>query len=192
MAAGPKDRMSSPYRIELDLFTGPLDLLLYLVRRNELDVADLAIAEITRQFQEFLEVLRELDLDLIGDFVVMASTLVEIKSRTVLPSPEEEAEEAAIETQSGDPRSDLIDQLMEYRKFKEAALALERHAEIWQERYPRLSDERPRSGRRPIRRQDQRGRTLGSGECPQPDPQKERSRDAIVDPLRRNADPRVC
>ncbi|MCA8998775.1 MAG: segregation/condensation protein A [Planctomycetaceae bacterium] len=141
--------MDRPYRIELDLFTGPLDLLLYLVRRNELDVADLPIAKITQQFQDFLDVLQELDLDLIGDFVVMASTLVEIKSRIVLPSPEEERAEETIEAQSGDPRSDLIDQLMEYRKFKEAALALERHAEIWQERYPRLSDERPSSGKDP-------------------------------------------
>jgi len=141
--------MSHFYRVELDLFTGPLDLLLYLVRRNEVDIVDLPIARITRQFQEFLDVLRELDLDLIGDFMVMASTLMEIKSRSVLPSPEEEHPESIAGTEKGDPRSDLVHQLLEYRKFKEAALALERHAAVWQERYPRLSDERPRAGKDP-------------------------------------------
>lgn len=137
--------MSAAYRVELDLFTGPLDLLLYLVRRNELDVVDLPIAAITRQFQEFLELLVELDLDLVGDFVVMASTLVEIKSRSVLPAPEEETQEE--EPLAADPRSDLISQLMEYKKFKEAALALEEQAQQWQERYPRLADERPAAAR---------------------------------------------
>lgn len=141
--------MNLPYRVELDLFTGPLDLLLYLVRRNEVDIVDLPIAKITRQFQEFLDVLRELDLDLIGDFVVMASTLIEIKSRNVLPSTDEEVTQSATSTDRGDPRSDLVQQLLEYRKFKEAAQALERHAAIWQERYPRLTDERPRSGKDP-------------------------------------------
>jgi segregation and condensation protein A len=141
--------MSVPvYRVELDLFTGPLDLLLYLVRRSEVDIIDLPIARITRQFQEFLEVLQQLDLDLIGDFVVMASTLVEIKSRSVLPTPAEE-EEPLAEATAGDPRSDLIQQLLEYKQFKEAAGALEEQAQQWQERYPRLADERPQTGKDP-------------------------------------------
>lgn len=133
------------YRVELDIFTGPLDLLLYLVRRNEVDIVDLPIARITQQFQEFLNVLEQLDLDLVGDFVVMASTLVEIKSRCVLPSPE--AEEPVSQEVSGDPRTDLIQQLLEYKRFKEAAESLEEQAAQWQERYPRLSDERPSSSR---------------------------------------------
>jgi segregation and condensation protein A len=134
------------YRVELDIFTGPLDLLLYLVRRNEVDLVDLPIATITRQFQEFLSVLEQLDLDLVGDFVVMASTLTEIKSRQVLPAekPDEEPEE---EAPQGDPRTDLIRQLLEYKKFKEAATSLQEQAAQWQERYPRLTDERPASGR---------------------------------------------
>lgn len=134
------------YRVELDIFTGPLDLLLYLVRRNEVDLVDLPIATITRQFQEFLSVLEQLDLDLVGDFVVMASTLVEIKSRQVLPAekPEDEPED---ETSQGDPRTDLIRQLLEYKKFKEAAMSLQEQAAQWQERYPRLTDERPAAGR---------------------------------------------
>ncbi len=141
--------MSSPgYRVELDIFTGPLDLLLYLVRRNELDILDLPIAPMTRQFQEFLDVLQFLDLEMVGDFVLMASTLAEIKSRYALPS---EQEEILVESEGSkaDPRSDLIDQLLEYKRFKEAANALQSQAAHWQERYPRLSNERPVSTKDP-------------------------------------------
>lgn len=139
-----------PYRVELDLFSGPLDLLMYLVRRNEVDVRRLPIAKITEQFQEFLGILVELDLGMIGDFVVMASTLVEIKSRMVLPNGDEEpaTDDAPIDA-SNDPRSELIQQLLEYRRFKDAAAALERRAEEWQERYPRLSGERSPTGKDP-------------------------------------------
>lgn len=147
---GAPDRlMTGVYRVELDIFTGPLDLLLYLVRRNEVDIVDLPIATITRQFQEFLYVLQSIDLDLVGDFVVMASTLTEIKSRLVLPS-QQPVEEAPLETSTEfDPRSELIQQLLEYKRFKEAANALQEQAALWQERYPRLSDERPISAKDP-------------------------------------------
>ena len=142
--------MSTPwYRVELELFTGPLDLLLYLVRKDELEIVDLPIARITRQFQEFLEVLQVLDLDLVGDFVVMASTLVEIKSRNVLPVPQEKEEAPLPGALQGDPRSDLIQQLLEYKQFKDAAQALDVRAQLWQERYPRLSSDRPSSGKDP-------------------------------------------
>ncbi|MCA9026967.1 MAG: segregation/condensation protein A [Planctomycetaceae bacterium] len=136
------------YRVELDLFTGPLDLLLYLVRRNEVDIRELPIARLTRQFQEFIEVLEFLDLDLVGDFVAMASTLVEVKSRMVLDQPEEEEEPVEAEL-TDDPRSGLVEKLLEYKRFKEAATALEERAAEWQERYPRLSDDRPGTGRDP-------------------------------------------
>jgi segregation and condensation protein A len=138
---------SAEFRVELDLFCGPLDLLLYLVRRNEIDILDLPIARITSQFLEFLEVLEFLDLELAGDFVVTASTLVEIKSRQVLPRPEcaDDEEPAVVD----EPRSELIQQLLEYKKFKDAARALEERAAQWQERYPRLADERPRQGKNP-------------------------------------------
>ncbi len=139
--------MSSPtYRVELDVFQGPLDLLLYLVERQELDVFDLPIAKITGQFIEFLEVLELIDLDLVGDFVVMASALVEIKSRQILPQSEDEEQTVEIE---GDPRSELIEQLLEYKKYKDASKLLEEQAALWQERYPRLSDDRPRQGKDP-------------------------------------------
>jgi segregation and condensation protein A len=134
------------YRVQLDLFSGPLDLLLYLVRRNEVDVAQLPIARITHQFLQFLEVLEFLDLDLVGDFVVMASTLVEIKSRQVLPRAEEEETPEEIPI-GDDPSTELIQQLLEYKRYKDAALAIEQRAAEWQERYPRLSDDRPSAGK---------------------------------------------
>jgi segregation and condensation protein A len=135
------------YRVQLDNFTGPMDLLLYLVRRNEVDIVRLPIARITAQFLQFLELLQLLDLDLIGDFVVMASALIEIKSRQVLPRTEEETpEEIPI---NDDPCSELIQQLLEYKRYRDAALALEHQAAEWQERYPRLSDERPTVGKDP-------------------------------------------
>ncbi|QDT55147.1 Segregation and condensation protein A [Caulifigura coniformis] len=139
-----------PYRVELDRFSGPMDLLLYLVRRNEVDLRHLPIARITSQFQEYIEVLQELDLGLVGDFVVMASTLIEIKSRMVLPE-ENEVEASADEPpiSAGDPRSELIQQLLEYRRFKEAAVALETRADEWQERYPRLAGDRPTTAKDP-------------------------------------------
>ena len=133
------------YRVELAEYTGPLDLLLYLVRRNEVDAVRLPIARITSQFLDFLEVLQFLDFDMIGDFVVMASTLVEIKSRLVLPQPDEDSpDETSV---VDDPRSELITRLLEYKRYKEAALALDERAAEWQQRFPRLSDDRPLIGR---------------------------------------------
>jgi segregation and condensation protein A len=137
------------YRVELDLFTGPLDLLLYLVRRNEVDVLDLPIAQITDQFRDFLEVLEIIDLELVGDFVVVASSLAEIKSRMVLPAAAEEDSEDERPLEGDDPRSELIHRLLEYKRFKDAAAALEERAAEWQERYPRLSDDRPTAGKDP-------------------------------------------
>lgn len=136
------------YRVELDAFSGPLDLLLYLVRRQEIDILNLPIARITAQFLDFLEVLQILDLDLIGDFVVVASSLVEIKSRMALPGPDEPPE--LVESDE-DPRADLVRQLLEYKRFKDAARLLEEQAAEWQQRYPRLSDDRPRGGNDPSR-----------------------------------------
>ena len=136
------------YRVHLDSFSGPMDLLLYLVRRNEVDILQLPISRITGQFLEFLDVLQFLDLDMIGDFVVLASSLIEIKSRQVLPRAEEEevVDEMPL---ADDPCGELIQQLLEYKRYKDAATALEQRAAEWQERYPRLSDERPTVGKNP-------------------------------------------
>src|SRR5262245_12981103 len=97
------------FQVELNEFRGPLDLLLFLVRKHEVQILDLPIAPITDQFLQYLEVLQQLNVDDVGDFVEMASTLIEIKSRSVLPRTEEEAEEPL-----EDPRQDLVRRLLEY------------------------------------------------------------------------------
>jgi segregation and condensation protein A len=112
------------------------------------DILHLPIADITARFLEFLEVLQVLDLDLVGDFVVMACSLVEIKSRMALPGPEEPPE---LVEPDEDPRADLVRQLLEYKRFKDAARLLDDQAAEWQQRYPRLSDDRPRGGNDPSR-----------------------------------------
>ena len=128
------------YRVALEMFGGPMDLLLYLVRRNEVDILELPLARIAAQFVEFLEVLQLLDVDLASEFVATASTLAEIKSRTVLPRQEEPEAEQPLDEE---PPSDLVRKLMEYKRLRDASQALDEHASLWQERYPRLSDERP-------------------------------------------------
>ncbi|MFQ3671064.1 MAG: segregation/condensation protein A [Verrucomicrobiia bacterium] len=112
------ERGTSPLRVSLPVFEGPLDLLLYLIKRDEVDIYDVEIGRITGQYLEYLEAMRELDLEIAGEFLVMASNLVYLKSRTLLPVDQQAAEEDAEED---DPRWDLIRQLVEYKKFKEAA-----------------------------------------------------------------------
>ncbi len=107
------------FRVALDIFRGPLDLLLYLVRKHELDILDIPVATIAQQFLAYLEVLQELDVNAVGDFIEMASTLLEIKSRLALPAGEEESEEVE------DPRGELVERLLEYKKFRDAASLLE-------------------------------------------------------------------
>jgi segregation and condensation protein A len=118
------------YRVNLDIFAGPLDLLLYLVRKEEVDIYDIPIAKITDQYLRYVEMLKQFDIDLAGDFLVMAATLMEIKSAMLLPK-EMAAEEGA------DPRSELIRQLLEYKKFKDAANLLGAAAERQKERFGR-------------------------------------------------------
>ena len=134
------------YRVHIAEFSGPLDLLLYLVRRQELDILDLPIGRITAQFVEFLETLTVLDFDQIGEFLVLAATLVEIKSREALPR--EEAAPTMVE-EAPDAKGDLVRQLREYKRFREAAAVLEAQSAEWQLRYPRLSNDRPRAGNDP-------------------------------------------
>jgi segregation and condensation protein A len=131
------------YRIDTGLFAGPLDLLLYLVRKQEVDVCAVSLARITTDFLDYIDVLEFLDFDLIGDFVVVASTLLEIKSREVLPTVAVVAEDSP-EEETG---SDLIARLMEYRRYKEASKLLEERASEWMERFPRLSSDRPTANR---------------------------------------------
>ena len=120
------------YAVDLDAFHGPLDLLLHLVKKNEVDVLDIPIAAIAEQFLAHLQIMQALDVDLAGDFVVMAATLMEIKSRMLLP-----AEAHAVEDVGDDPRHELVKQLLEYRRFKDAAAALEACGERQGERLAR-------------------------------------------------------
>src|SRR3989338_5700275 len=102
------------YKVKLDVFEGPLDLLLYLIKKEELDIYDIPIAKITDQYLEYLEFMKLLDLNIAGEFLVMAATLMHIKSRMLLPPDQMEAEE-----EEKDPRAELVKRLLEYRKFKE-------------------------------------------------------------------------
>jgi len=104
------------YKVTLEIFEGPLDLLLYLIKKSEINIHDIPIAGVTAQYVEYIELMRMLDLDIAGEFLVMAATLMQIKSKMLLPpeeTPEEEEEE--------DPRAELVKRLLEYKKFKEAA-----------------------------------------------------------------------
>jgi len=109
----------SEYRVNLDVYNGPLDLLLYLIRRDEVDIYDIPIARITTQYVEYVGLLKSLDPNLAGEFLVMAATLMEIKTRMLLPSAAPaEGEEEGVEI---DPRAELVRQLLEYKAFKDAA-----------------------------------------------------------------------
>jgi len=113
----------SDYRIKLPVFEGPLDLLLFLIRKNELDIYDIPIESVTRQYIEALHAMQQLDLDVAGDFFVMAATLMEIKSRLLLPKGQHAVDPNA-EDEELDPRWELVHQLLQYKKFKEAAARL--------------------------------------------------------------------
>src|SRR5689334_25330268 len=110
--------METEYKVRLEIFEGPLDLLLYLIKRDEIDIYDISLERITRQYLEYLEAFKELNIEVAGEFVVMAANLIYLKSRSLLPADQQPPEEEADED---DPRWDLIRQLIEYKKFKEAA-----------------------------------------------------------------------
>ena len=122
------------YRVNLDIFAGPLDLLLYLVRKEEVDIYDIPIAKITNQYISYIELLKSLDIDLAGDFLVMAATLMQIKSAMLLPKAETDQFQ---DDDLSDPRRELIRQLLEYKKFKDAANLLNAAADEQKERFPR-------------------------------------------------------
>jgi segregation and condensation protein A len=111
--------MEETYSVKLPLFEGPMDLLLHLIREQKIDIYDIPIALITRQYLEYLEMMKELNLDIAGDFLVMAATLIHIKSRMLLP-----IEETADTEEPEDPRLELVMKLLEYQAFKDAALGL--------------------------------------------------------------------
>jgi segregation and condensation protein A len=112
----------SEYKVELDVFEGPLDLLLYLIKRDEVDIYNIPIERVTSQYMEYLNVMKMLDLNIAGEFLVMAATLMMIKSRMLLPVDER----PELEEEEEDPRWELVKQLLEYKKFKEVASHLEK------------------------------------------------------------------
>jgi segregation and condensation protein A len=120
------------FKVQTDVFSGPLDLLLYLVKKHEVDITEVPIATIAAEFLAYLDVLEDLAIEQVGEFVELASVLLEIKARALVPRPEE-SEEAV------DPiREDLVQRLLEYKQFRDAASLLEDRARQWEQRFPRL------------------------------------------------------
>lgn len=137
--ATPSHSMS--FRVDLAVYNGPIDLLLYLARRQEVSLMEVSLAKVIEQYSDYLEVLQELDLTDIGDFLDLASTLVELKSQAVLPKTIEEEEVAE---QIDDPQSELVERLLQYKEIRDAASVLDEMAGRWQLRYQRMSDDLPR------------------------------------------------
>ncbi|MDD5355673.1 MAG: segregation/condensation protein A [Candidatus Omnitrophica bacterium] len=127
------------YKVKLDIFEGPLDLLLYLIKKDEVSVYDIPIAKILGQYLEYIELMKLLDLNVAGEFIVMAATLMHIKSKMLLPPDENAAlEELDEET---DPRAELVKRLLEYKQFKEAAMMLRNKEEYRREHFVRAQKE---------------------------------------------------
>jgi segregation and condensation protein A len=114
--------METDYKVKLEIFEGPLDLLLYLIKQDEIDIYEISLERITSQYLEYLQAFKELNIDIAGEFIVMAANLIYLKSRSLLPVDQQPPDEDAAED---DPRWDLIRQLIEYKKFKEAASQLQ-------------------------------------------------------------------
>ena len=129
------------FRVELAVYNGPIDLLLYLARRQEVSLMEVSLAKVVEQYSDYLELLQELDLTDIGDFIELASTLVELKSQAVLPKPPQEEEQ---DEQIEDPQSELVERLLQYKEIRDAASVLDEMASRWQLRYQRMSDDLPR------------------------------------------------
>ncbi|MCJ7483957.1 MAG: segregation/condensation protein A [Thermodesulfovibrionales bacterium] len=130
--------MEDIIRIKIPVFEGPFDLLLHLIREHKIDIYDIPISLITSQYLEYIEIMKELNLEIAGDFLVMAATLIQIKSRMLLP-PDEEAPSEEQE----DPRRELVQRLVEYQRYKEAALDFRTKEDEWLKVFHRepLSDE---------------------------------------------------
>jgi len=130
------------YKVKLDIFEGPLDLLLYLIKKDEMNIYDISVSQILEQYLEYIRLMKLLDLNVAGEFIVMAATLIHIKSKMLLPieNPlEQEAEEE-------DPREELVKKLLEYKKFKEAAMLLRDKEEYRREHFVRMQKEMAQEG----------------------------------------------
>ncbi len=127
------------YQIKLEIFEGPMDLLLHLIKKHELDIYSIPISLITQQYLEYIELMKSLDMEIAGDFLVMAATLTHIKSKMLLP-PSENPEN---DDDGVDPRQELIRRLLEYKSFKDAAASLENKEETWSRVYTRPAETAP-------------------------------------------------
>ncbi len=125
------------YKVKFEVFEGPLDLLLYLIKKEEVDIYEVNLTRLATQFIEYIELMRQFDLEIAGEFVVMASTLMYIKSRELLPRDQQVATEE--EEEGEDPRWELIRQLVEYKKFKDAAAQLQKRETDQENTYPRVA-----------------------------------------------------
>src|SRR5580698_10117838 len=134
--AKPPDEGMAEYKVKFEVFEGPLDLLLYLIKKEEVDIYDVNLTQLATQFIEYIEVMRMLDLEIAGEFLVMASTLMYIKSRELLPLEQQVQVEG--EEDGEDPRWELIRQLVEYKKFKDAATQLQALEARQENVFPRL------------------------------------------------------
>jgi len=129
------------FQVTSPIFRGPIDLLLYLVRRHEVEITEILLAKVTGEFLEHVDVLKEISIDAVGDFVDVASRLVELKARALLPRNEFEEAESPEDTQ--DPREDLVHRLLLFRKFQDASSMLKEHAAGWRNRHSRVADDLP-------------------------------------------------
>lgn len=127
--------LAMQFRVQLDVFAGPLDLLHYLVRKHEVDIQDIPISRVAEQYLEVLAVLEQIDVDAVGDFLDVASRLIEMKSQAVLPAADDQ--EQAEESSAEDHRDDLVQQLLEYKRYKQAASLLDERGREWQQRFAR-------------------------------------------------------
>ena len=129
----PAAQIELPYQVRIENFEGPLDLLLHLIKKSEINIYDIPIHLIAQQYLTYIEAMEELNLTVAGEFLVMAATLLQIKSKMLLP-----ADEAAADEEDGpDPREELVRRLLEYKKFKEAARQLDEQERLWREIYSR-------------------------------------------------------
>jgi len=136
------------FAVELSIFGGPMDLLLYLVRRDELEVTDLSLAKVTAQYLDFLEVIQEIDIDSVADFLEPIGLLIEMKARDVLPSNEPSREDSGEILE--DPSDELVKRLIEYRRYRDLAGILDERGRDWQLRYTRNSIDQPVKNSPPV------------------------------------------
>ncbi len=134
MATGTPDA----FKVDLNQYRGPMELLLYLVRRHELEIGEIMVHKVAEQYLEYIDVISEVDINLAGDFLEIASILVEMKLKAILPRPEEDSS-----IDDADPREDLVRRLLLYKEFKDVSILLSEQSQEWQNRFPRLANDLP-------------------------------------------------